>query len=61
MTTIHTIHLSNDFVTKVYRRPTKTSTNGAIAWKAFGDNLYLAMPIPRIFGNKYIGGVDITN
>src|SRR5580700_1911509 len=63
MSTIHTIHTSQDFVEKVRRRPTKTSTNGAIAWKAFGDNPCLAMPIPRIFDdyNKYMGGVDIAN
>jgi Transposase IS4 len=55
--------MAQDFVEKVRRRPTKTSTNGALAWKAFGDNPRIAIPIPRIFDdyNKYMGGVDIAN
>ena len=63
LSTIHTVHTAQDFVERVRRRHQKTSTNGAVAWKAFGDNPRIAMPIPRVFDdyNKYMGGIDIAN
>jgi hypothetical protein len=63
LSTIHTVHTAQDFIDKERRRPSKTSTNGSAAWKAFGDNPRMVMPIPRLIDdyNQNMGGVDIAN
>lgn len=63
LTTVHTVDKTEDFIIRTRRRPQKTSTNGPLVHRAFGDAAVKDMPIPRIINdyNFHMGGVDIAN
>jgi hypothetical protein len=46
MTNIHTVYKVEDFRAKERRRPAKTSTNGRIIGKVFGDEYIKELRIP---------------
>ena len=54
---------AEDFREKVRRRPAKTSTNGRIVRRVFGDDHEKALQIPCFIDdyNQYMGGVDLAN
>jgi hypothetical protein len=60
---LFSIHSPNSFITTKRKRPSKTSTNAAIARAPFGDEVEKEQPIPTIINdyNHYMGGVDIAN
>lgn len=63
LTTIHTVDKTDDYIDRERRRPQKTSTNGALVRKEFGDSFIKTMPIPRFIDdyNYHMGAVDIAN
>jgi hypothetical protein len=63
MTNIYTIHKVEDFRVKERRHSTKTSINGRIIGKVFGDEHIKELRIPCWVDdyNQYIGGVDLVN
>jgi hypothetical protein len=58
LTTIHTVYKTDDYIDRARRRPQKTSTNGALVHREFGDQAVKDMPIPRFIDdyNYYMGG-----
>ena len=54
---------AEDFREKVRRRPAKTSINGRIVRRVFGDDHEKALQIPCFIDdyNQYMGGVDLAN
>ncbi len=63
LSTVHTIYIVNDFITRQRKRLAKTSTSIQIVRPVFGDNLVKELKIP-VFINDYnhnIGGVNIAN
>lgn len=63
LTTIHTVDQTDDYIERTRRRPQKTSTNGPLVHKEFGEQAVKNMPIPRFIDdyNSHMGGVDIAN
>lgn len=63
LTTIHTVNQTDDYIERERRRPQKTSTNGALVHREFGDQAVKNMLIPRFIDdyNYHMGGVDIAN
>ena len=63
LSTIHTIHTANDFITRLRKRPAKTSTSARIVRCIFGDDATKALEIPVFIDdyNHQMGGVDIAN
>ena len=63
LSTIHIVHNANDFILRERKRPPKSSTNGRIIWKAFGDEPTKNVEIPVFIDdyNHNMGGVDIAN
>ena len=45
--TVHAVHTAEDFIERERRRPSKTSTNAAVARKSFGDEVRKKIMIPR--------------
>ena len=60
---IYIIHTANDFITRLRKRPVKTSTSARIVRCIFGDDVTKALEIPLFIDdyNYQMGGVDITN
>ena len=54
---------AEDFREKARRRPAKTSTNGRIVRKVFGDDYIKDLHIPCFIDdyNQYMGGIDLAN
>jgi len=63
LSNIHTVDKAEDFREKVRRRPVKTSINGRIVRRVFGDDHEKALQIPCFIDdyNQYMGGVDLAN
>ena len=68
LSTVHTVHkdtdwVEPDWVERLRKRPSKTSTNANTARKPFGEAATAKLKIPRIIDNynHYIGTVDIAN
>jgi len=63
LSNIHTVDKAEDFREKARRRPAKTSTNGRIVRKVFGDDYIKDLQIPCFIDdyNQYMGGVDLAN
>jgi len=63
LSNMHTVHKTEDFQERVRKRPAKTSTNGRIVRRVFGDNPTKELHIPRFIDdyNQYMGGVDLAN
>jgi Transposase IS4 len=63
LSNIHTVDETDDFREKVRKRPAKTSTNGRIVRRVFGDEHTKQLPIPRFIDdyNQYMGGIDLAN
>jgi hypothetical protein len=63
LSNIHTVDKAEDFREKQRRRPAKTSTNGRIVRKVFGDDYIKELLIPCFIDdyNHYMGGVDLAN
>jgi hypothetical protein len=63
LSNIHTIHKREDFRENVRKRPAKTSTNGRIVRRIFGDTPIKELLIPCFIDdyNQYMGGVDLAN
>ena len=63
LSTIHTIHTTQDFITRQRKRPAKTSTSGRIVRLVFGDNPIKVLEIPVFIDdyNHNMGGIDIAN
>jgi hypothetical protein len=63
LSNIHTVDKADDFIEKARKRPAKTSTNGRIVRKVFGDDYVKELQIPRFIDdyNHYMGGVDLAN
>jgi hypothetical protein len=57
------VHKTEDFRTKVRKRPAKSSTNGRIVWRVFGTEPAKELFIPCFIDdyNQYMGGVDLAN
>lgn len=63
LSTIHIVHIVNDFIEKQRKRLAKTSTNGRIVCHIFGNGPTKKLSI-LLFIDEYnykIGEVDITN
>jgi hypothetical protein len=60
---LSTLHSADSFVPCKRRRPGKTSTNRAIARRAFGKEVTKELEIPIFINdyNHYINGVDLVN
>ena len=63
LSTIHTIHSTNDFITRLRKKPSKTLTSTRIVQVVFGDDPTKELEIPVFIDdyNHNIGGVDIAN
>ena len=63
LSNVHTVHIAKDWVTRVRKRPAKTSTNGALVRKVFGDLAQMELQIPSFINdyNHFMGGVDLAN
>jgi len=63
LSNIHTVNRAEDFRERQRKRPAKTSTNGRIVGKAFGDQHVKEMNIPCFIDdyNHNMGGVDLAN
>jgi hypothetical protein len=63
LSNIHTVNRVEDFREKQRKRPAKTSTNGRIVGKAFGDEYVKNIYIPCFIDdyNHNIGGIDLAN
>jgi len=63
LSNIHTVDKTEDLREKVRKRPAKTSTNGRIVRRVFGDNYVKELQIPCFIDdyNHYMGGVDLAN
>ncbi|EEA22678.1 hypothetical protein PMAA_092980 [Talaromyces marneffei ATCC 18224] len=59
LTTIHTVDQTDDYIERTRRRPQKTSTNGPLVHKEFGEQAVKNMPIPRFIDdyNSHMGGL----
>jgi hypothetical protein len=60
MTTGHSL---SEEITRLRKRPKKTSANAAITWPAFNGQPKKEMSIPVLIDmyNHFMGGVDIAN
>ena len=60
---LSTLHSPSDFVARERRRPAKTSTNGALVRKIFGEDVTKELDIPVFINdyNHYMGAVDQGN
>jgi Transposase IS4 len=63
LSNIHTVNTTANFILSERKRPAKTSTNGRLVRKTFGDKPSKLIEIPCIIDdyNHYIGGVDLAN
>jgi hypothetical protein len=63
LSNIHTVNRVEDFRERQRKRPAKTSTNGRIVRKVFGDEYIKELEIPCFIDdyNHYIGVVDLAN
>jgi hypothetical protein len=63
LTNIHTVGKAKDWTKCVRKRPPKTSTNGALVYKAFGGQAKKELLIPSFINdyNHFMGGVDLAN
>lgn len=63
LSTVHTVHRPNDWVTRLRRRPAKTSTSAKVAREPFDDQSAKDLSIPRMIDdyNFHMGGVDRAN
>ena len=63
LSNIHTVHRAEDFRERQRKRPAKTSTNGRIVRKVFGDQYSKELNIPCFIDdyNHNMGGVDLAN
>jgi hypothetical protein len=63
LSTIHTVHTANDFITRLRKRPAKTSTSARIVRCIFGDDATKDLEIPLFIDdyNHRMGAVDIAN
>jgi hypothetical protein len=57
------MHKAKDWVTRVRKRPAKTSINNIIVRKVFGDKAKKELLIPSFIDdyNYFMGGVDLAN
>jgi len=58
-----TVYNGKDFITRMRRRPTSTSTGARQTRKIFGDSYIKALPIPTFIDmyNHYMHGVDTAD
>ncbi|PVH75547.1 hypothetical protein DL98DRAFT_518555, partial [Cadophora sp. DSE1049] len=63
LSNIHTVHQTNDFKTKIRKRPTKTLTNSRIVRQIFKEDYTKELHIPRFIDNynHHIRRVDLAN
>ena len=63
LSNIHTVDKAEDFWETVRKRPAKTSTNGRIVRRVFGDDHKKKLQIPCFIDdyNHHMGGVDLAN
>ena len=63
LSNMHTMDKADDFRERVRKRPAKTSINGRIIRKVFGDEYTKDLLIPRFINNynQYMGGVNLAN
>jgi hypothetical protein len=63
MTTVHSIHRTEDLRKRERKHPSKTSTNAHLMKEVFGDSFTKELEIPSFIDdyNHHMGGVDITN
>jgi hypothetical protein len=63
LSNVYTVDQAEDFREKVRKRPAKTSTNGRIVRRVFGDDHKKELQIPCFIDdyNHYMGGVDLAN
>lgn len=63
LSTVHTVHKPTDWITRLRKRPAKTSTSAKVAREPFGDQPTQELPIPRPIDdyNYHMGGVDRAN
>ncbi len=63
LSNIHTVDKADDFRERARKRPGKTSTNGRIVRKVFGDEYTKDLLIPCFIDdyNQYMGGVNLAN
>ena len=63
LSNIHTVDKAEDFREKARKRPAKTSTNGRIVRRVFGNDYVKDLQIPCFIDdyNQYIGGIDLAN
>jgi hypothetical protein len=63
LSNIYIVDQAEDFREKVRKRPAKTSTNGRIVRRVFGDDHQKELQIPCFINdyNHHMGGVDLAN
>ena len=63
LSTVHTVHKPADWITRLRKRPAKTSTSAKVAREPFDDQPTKELPIPRLIDdyNYHMGGVDRAN
>jgi hypothetical protein len=63
LSTVHTVHKETDWISRVRKRPAKTSTNAVVARKPSNGQPTAELKIPRLIDdyNHHMGGVNIAN
>lgn len=63
LSTVHTVHKPADWITRLRKRPAKTSTSAKVAREPFDDQPTKELPIPCLIDdyNYHMGGVDRAN
>lgn len=63
LSNVHTVDKVDDFREKERKRPAKTSTNGRIVRRVFGESYVKELQIPCFIDdyNQFMGGVDLAN
>jgi hypothetical protein len=63
LSTVHTVYKPADWITRLRKRPAKTSTSAKVAHEPFDDQPTKELPIPCFIDdyNYHMGGVDRAN